>query len=165
MDAVPADITDWDWLFARGEVTVEEVYDRYHAIDKSTLEPHLDCLAAMSAAASLGCENWVVTGRGYSTRTSDETLRWLSKFSVPYRSCSFVPAKEKAGFAQRHSLTISVEDHAETAIALHQAGVHSLLVWTPYNRNAPPYLHVGRDHLPGFIRRAVRSYRSLQLPQ
>lgn len=138
-------INCYDWKF-QDEVSLDELWQAYLDLDKRTLEPYEDALKAILRCDELGYEIHVVPGRQDTPRHRQETWEWLNTVGAPFDHLEFVPAAQKGQYAYEHGVSLSVEDHTETALALAAAGCYSLLVWQPWNDRGDRDLKVQRSN-------------------
>lgn len=163
------DLSCWNWSF-QDQVPLEDLWQRYLDLDKTTLGPDPAALRGILACKDLGFEIHVVTGRTPTEQNRQQTWEWLKQVGAPYDVLEFVPAKEKAHYAYERGIALSVEDHRETALALAETGCYSLLVWQPWNalgdRDQPVwrsnFWHIDMEKLPYWVGAA---YRAIQLDQ
>lgn len=129
----PDDVKSWDWC-DHLPITKEEVYALYNEPDVLfEADHHLSGYHAFQLSGSLGYRRDVVTGRRNKPEIVQGTTFWLNSRNMAGERIFFVPAKEKAQWATENGIVLAVEDRYDTARALADAGVLTLLVKTGYN--------------------------------
>lgn len=157
LGATPDHVTDWDWVWASQEVSVEEVWESY--LDNDVLASagvHPSGLKAYNLLLELGYAAHTVTGRKRRPGVEAMTENWLFQKGFLLHRLEFVPAKEKAAYAVSEGCDLAIEDHFETAQALAEAGVHTLLIGTAYNDlcancYGPRFWRVPREGLATYV--------------
>ena len=112
-------------------------------------EPRPHAVHAMRELIDCGHEALLITAREKSLKML--TTSWLKEYKIPFHKLFHLGSTEKVELAKSLGVEVFLEDRYETALAMAEAGIPTLLFNTSYNQ-APEHPFIVRidDWLEAF---------------
>ncbi len=98
------------------------------------LDPYPGAFEALGLLNAEGHTLHIVTARRRDRRGIGQTIDWLERHGVPFKSLAFDSDKHY------HPMDLWVEDHTENALAISRAGGRPIILDQGWNQECPAYI-------------------------